>query len=117
MSGPKITSEKVAVYRNHAKSVVVNSAATDGAQIGTNLYNADGSVVTQAQWNALKGSGQSTTTFSATTDQVDEGEFNLYFTDRRAQDAVGSILANSANVTLAYVGGTSITANLTPVTL
>ncbi len=61
----------------------------------------------------------SANTFSlanANTDELQEGQYNLYFTPRRAEDAVGGILANSANITLAYVGGTSITANLTPIT-
>lgn len=47
------------------------------------------------------------------TDDVVEGATNLYFTDERAQDAVGTILDNSTFVDLAYDDGTpAITASL-----
>lgn len=46
-----------------------------------------------------------------TADIAESG--NLYFTDERGQDAIGSILANSARITLTYSDGTpSITADL-----
>jgi hypothetical protein len=38
----------------------------------------------------------------ATTDDLAEGTTNLYFTDERAQDAVGAILADTGDVPLAY---------------
>ncbi len=102
----------VPLFRNMLKSVTVETAATIGAQIGVNLLLPDGSVGTIAQLQKLFGSTASSSTIR-TTDDVAEGQWNLYFTNRRAQDAVGGILANSANVTLTYVGGTSITADLT----
>ncbi len=102
----------VPLFRNMLKSVTVETAATIGAQIGINLLLPDGSVGTIAQLQKLFGSTASSSTIR-TTDDVAEGQWNLYFTNRRAQDAVGGILANSANVTLTYVGGTSITADLT----
>lgn len=47
------------------------------------------------------------------TDDVSEGATNLYFTDERAQDAVGTIVANSTKVSLTYDDGTpSITADI-----
>lgn len=91
---------------------LVDTDATVGAQIGTNLLMPDGAVATTAKLAALFGAGTSATSIG-TTDELEEGAWNLYFTKRRAQDAVGEILANSANVTLAYVGGASITADLT----
>ena len=38
----------------------------------------------------------------ATTDDLAEGTTNLYFTDERAQDAVGAILDDTGDVPLAY---------------
>jgi hypothetical protein len=53
--------------------------------------------------------------FDKTTDDsgdITEGS-NLFFTDERAQDAVGGMVANSSNVSLTYVDGTpSLTADL-----
>ncbi len=49
---------------------------------------------------------------SLDTDDIAEGT-NLYFTDERAQDAVGGIVANSSKVSLTYADGTpSITADI-----
>lgn len=39
---------------------------------------------------------------AATTDDLDEGATNLYFTDERAQDAVGTILVDTADIELDY---------------
>lgn len=41
-------------------------------------------------------------TSTPTTDDLAEGSTNLYFTDERAQDAVGSILDGTGNVPLTY---------------
>lgn len=49
----------------------------------------------------------------ATTDDLPEGVTNLYFTDERVQDAVGSILENTTSIDLDYNDGTNeITATL-----
>lgn len=49
---------------------------------------------------------------SLTSSDIAEGT-NLYFTDERAQDAVGAMVANSAKVSLTYVDGTpSLTADI-----
>lgn len=49
------------------------------------------------------------------SDDISEGSTNLYFTDERAQDAVGTILVDTASVDLAYNDGTpSITATVLP---
>lgn len=49
------------------------------------------------------------------TDDINEGITNLYFTDERAQDAVGTILVDSSSVDFTYDDGTpSITAAVIP---
>lgn len=49
-----------------------------------------------------------------TTDDLPEGVVNLYFTDERAQDAVGGILANGSDIHLIYSDATpSISSTLT----
>ncbi len=112
----KVRPRQVAAYQS-LRPVMVDEAATVGAQIGVNLLLPDGTVGTLAQLSKLFGSTATAGTGTiTTTDDLDEGQWNLWFTSRRAQDAVGGILANSANVTLAYVGGTSITADLTALT-
>lgn len=113
MSGPLANRVQVQKYRVSNQPVTVDTNATQGAQVGVNLFNADGSLVKSLSTSS---GSSTTTTFNGTSDDVNEGQFNLYFTARRAQDAVGDILADSTNVTLVYVGGTSITANLTTVT-
>lgn len=111
---PRPIYQLVQLFRNESKSVRVDTTATNGAVIGTNLWDASGNLITQAQWNALSSpSSTGSSSFSGTTDDVDEGQYNLYFTDRRAQDAVGAILENTSNITLTYVDGTSIKADLT----
>jgi hypothetical protein len=107
---------RIPVHGNALKSVVIPKTAAAGAQVGVNLLAPDGSVV---KWSDILNPPTSTNSgsFNGTSDDVPEGQFNLYFTARRAQDAVGSIVANSSNVTLAYVGGTSLTADLTNVTV
>lgn len=48
-----------------------------------------------------------------TTDDLPEGATNLYFTDERAQDAVGLILADTATIDLTYADGVpSVSADL-----
>lgn len=50
----------------------------------------------------------------ASTDALPEGVTNLYFTDERAQDAVGSALTDSSNIDFTYNdAGNTITADLT----
>jgi hypothetical protein len=50
-----------------------------------------------------------------TTDDLAEGTTNLYFTDERAQDAVGNILSDSAKIDLTYSDvGNFISATIVP---
>jgi hypothetical protein len=92
---------RVPVHGNAMKAVIINSDATEGATVGVNLFAPDGK--TLVQWadilnpKVTAGSG-----FTGTTDDVDEGQFNLYFTKKRAQDAVGEILVDSDTISLTY---------------
>lgn len=96
------------------RAIKIDAAATYGAQIGVDLLMPDGSVSTVAKLQGLFGAGTGTSGGPGTTDELDEGAFNLYFTDKRAQSAVGDILENTANVTLTYDGGgNTIKADLT----
>jgi hypothetical protein len=105
---------RVPIHRTTpTQTVSVEVGATNGAQIGINLLLDDGTLATTAKLQALFGStGASTGTGPDTTDALDEGGFHLYFTDPRAQDAVGGILVDTATIDFAYVSGTSITATL-----
>lgn len=103
---------KVPLFGNAAKAVTVEAGATVGAQIGVNLLMPDGSLATTVKLQALFGDGTSSDGSINTTDDLEEGAWNLWFTDRRAQDAVGDILADTATIDLEYVAGTSITATL-----
>lgn len=98
------------------KRASLNANATEGATVGTDLFAPDGSLVTWAQ--ILNPSTPSTGSGPTTTDDLPEGAYHLYFTTQRAQDAVGGILTNTANVTLAYDGvAHTIKADLTNVTV
>lgn len=108
---------RVPVYGNESKAVHVEPGATKGATVGTNLYGPDGSVVKWSDIVNVPASSHSASSSLATTDDLDEGSYNLYFTNKRARDAVGGILLNSANVTLAYnATAPSIVADLTDIT-
>ena len=47
---------------------------------------------------------QSASLGSQTTDELTEGVTNLYFTDKRAQDAVGTIMTDSSEIDFTYTG-------------
>lgn len=109
---------RVPVYGNESKAVHVEPGATKGATVGTNLYGPDGSLVKWADILNAPSTPSSSSNIAGTTDDLDEGSFNLYFTNKRAQDAVGGILQNSGNVTLTYNSTTPyIKADLTDVTI
>lgn len=106
---------KVPIYGTApAKATYLEQGATVGAKIGTNLLMPDGTVATTAKLAALLGtttSGANTSDLN-TTDDLDEGQWHLWFTERRAQDAVGGILTDTDTIDFAYAGGSSITATL-----
>ena len=110
---------KVPIFGASNKFAWLNEKATEGAQVGVNLLGPDGKLVSADAWQKLLAGGtQAPSSGPNTTDDVNEGRFNLYFTKQRARDAVGEILANSANVTLAYAGNPkTIKADLTDVSL
>jgi len=79
-----------------------------------------GTAGTMADWSELLTPTDSVTSVngqtgvvSLDTDDVSEGLTNLYYSDERAQDAVGSILTDSAEIDFTYSDATpSITASL-----
>jgi hypothetical protein len=112
--------------------VIIETHPEQGAVLGESLFY--GNRVLRPE-EILNSAGSGNTTFIASgssgggprppvgsrirsTDELDEGRFNLYFTDERAQDAVGAALTSSANVTLTYNDGSNtITADLTNTTV
>ncbi|TPG08328.1 hypothetical protein EAH88_11905 [Rhodanobacter glycinis] len=99
---------RVPIHRTSpTQSVLIDPAATVGAQVGVNLLDPDGKLV---PWPIVApATGGSSLN---TTDDLDEGQWNLWFTDIRAQDAVGGILVDTATIDFTYTAGTSITADL-----
>jgi len=65
-----------------------------------NINNVDNPV--SAQDAATKAYVDAQVATKDNTDEITEGSSNLYFTNERAQDAVGSIIAGSGNVGVAY---------------
>jgi hypothetical protein len=101
---------RVPLFGNVAKSVTVDADATDGATIGVNLRKPDGTLVTLDE---LGGGSTAPPNDLTTTDDLDEGGYNLYFTNKRAQDAVGGILVDSSSIDFTYdTAAPSITATL-----
>lgn len=77
------------------------------ANAGTNTFTVTGSGNV-----AISGNTTFAGTVDLTTTKIAEGT-NLYFTDERAQDAVGLILTDTNDIELSYVDGTpSISADL-----
>jgi hypothetical protein len=102
-------------YRAPVKGAIGKTVKIPTAQ--TDALTASVAAAQSAADAALAATNNATFSLSNyTTDDLAEGQWNLYFTDRRAQDAVGGILEDSANVTLRYVAGTSIIADLTELT-
>ena len=98
----------VCVYQT-TRVIQIDADATYGAQIGVNLLLPNGKVATMADFQ----NGNGTIVGPATTDELAEGQYNFYFTDKRAQSAVGDILTDTSTVHLAYDGtGNTIKADL-----
>lgn len=112
-----MTKRRVPLFKTSpVKSVLIDPAATEGAVVGVNLRWEDGTLVQRDELTG--GNGAQPSSDGGTTDGVEEGRYNLYFTDERAQDAVGAILLDSDNITLFYDDdGPGIKANLTDVTV
>lgn len=113
MARNPITPVQVQQYQT-LRVVKIDAAATYGAQIGVDLLMPDGTVSSIAKLQAIFGMGAGSSTGPSTTDELEEGQFNRYFTDKRAQAAVGDILENTADILLDYDGtGNTIQADLT----
>lgn len=92
--------QRIPTFGGGVKVVRTSPAdATKGATVGLDLYDPSGNLV---QWSDILNPAVTPTTFNGTSDDVSEGQWNLYFTNQRAQDAVGAILTNSSNITLTY---------------
>lgn len=107
--------QRIPTFGGGVKVVRTSPAdATKGATVGVDLYDPSGNLV---QWSDILNPAVTPTTFNGTSDDVPEGQWNLYFTNQRAQDAVGATLTNTANITLTYDGvGHTIKADLTTIT-
>lgn len=113
MARKPVTPVQVQQYQT-LRVVRIDADATYGAQIGVDLLMPDGTIATTAKLTKLFGSGAQTSSGPGTTDDVSEGQYNLYFTDKRAQSAVGDILNNTSDIELDYDGtGNTIRASLT----
>lgn len=89
-----------------------NGAAGDPTVALVPVANAGGGTL---QKTAFDGFGRATGYSTATSDDLAEGVTNRYFTDQRAQDAVGSILVDSPTVNFTYDPiGHTITADTIP---
>lgn len=111
---------RVPLADNLRKSVTVNPKATEGAVLGVNLTDADGKPYTVDQIVNPKAPDPNQPVVADlsenTTDDLEEGAENLYFTDERAQDAVGFALLDSANIAFTYDDADNkISADLTDV--
>lgn len=104
----------LAAYQTLRATKVDDTTATWGAQIGVNLLLPSGAVAQMSDF----GSGNSgAVSFNGTSDDILEGQFNLYFTNQRAQDAVGGILTDTATIDFTYNPTThTITADLKDLT-
>lgn len=80
---------KVALH-GQPGSATINPNATEGAVLGVNLRNEDGSLVTLEQLGAT--SSDSTPDSPTTTDSVPEGSSNLYYTDVRADARIAAAM-------------------------
>lgn len=101
---------RVPVFGTVGRSVVID--LNPRAIFGQNIYDADGKLVDLG--DLLSGADSAGPTLD-TSDDLDEGAYNLYFTDTRAVAAVVSALGASADITLSYDAGTNtIKATLKP---
>lgn len=110
---------KVPLFGNVARAVTVNLDATAGAQVGLNLLGPDGQLVRwdQIANDAPSAPGAPSGTLN-TTDDLQEGRFNFYFTAARAsaaapiQSVTGSAVNNAdpRNPVITATGGSGIAA-------
>lgn len=104
-----------ALYRVNVAGSVDFGAGSISFEVGDSVVN-NGTI--WEKWDhsdqVLSVNGQ-TGAVDLDSDDIDEGVTNLYFTDERAQDAVGTIFADTASVELVYDDATpEITANVIP---
>jgi hypothetical protein len=88
----------LAAYQTLRATKIADIDATFGAQIGVNLFLPNGKLASLSDFGSSAGG----TVSASVTDEVDEGQYNLYFTAKRAQDAVGGILTDTATIDFTY---------------
>jgi len=101
-----MTNMRVPIVGSAGKRALVNNSGISTA----NASAAAAQAAAEAAQKAAEAAAANNGLANATTDQLNEGQFNLYFTNRRAQDAVASILQNTGSITWTYTGGASIKA-------
>lgn len=80
--------------------------STNDITEGSNLF------YTQARFDSAFAISYPLALAASDTDDLSEGSTNLYYTDLRAQDAVGNIVADSSTIDISYVSGTSLSADV-----
>ena len=104
---------RVQLYNTPGKTVQIETNATIGATLGVDIFYNGVLLDPRLILNSFAPGGLSVISTRGnngsggpagdlTTDVIYEGVHNLFFTVERAQDAVGSILVNSSNITLTY---------------
>ena len=97
------------ILLNHATTSHIKWNTDGGGDIGASLANRPNNVfiknsLTIAALNGVLKASSGLVSGGATTTDLPEGT-NLYFTDERAQDAVGSILLDSSEIDFTYDDG------------
>lgn len=105
---------------NGTEFVGIRAPASLAASYTLQLPLAQASLAGQALVNDGSGnlSWASASLSGFTTDDLPEGVTNLYFTDERAQDAVGNILTDTSKIDFTYNDGApSISATIVPLSI
>lgn len=90
----------VPVFGNMLKKTSVNPKATKGAVLGVNLFDANGNVYQVA--DIVNPKTTPTDSSGETTDDIEEGEFNFYFTADRFYAALKAGLDAGDNITITF---------------
>lgn len=108
--------DDVLEYANLAAFPVSGSTGLIYVALDTNkTYRWSGSAYIEISPSEVNSVNGATGVVVLDTDDISEGSTNLYFSDERAQDAVGTILADSSSIDFTYNDGTpSITAAVIP---
>jgi hypothetical protein len=110
----RVTGTKAATITGTAGNIVVTNGDAVSALPTINLATVADTGTGVLQRTSFDAFGRKTGTAAATTDNLTEGTTNLYFSNERAQDAVGTILTDTAEIDFTYNDvSNTITADLT----